>query len=162
VGAARSYRFTVSSRLAAPRGAVWERVSSMEGVNDELAPLVRMTYPATVADLGEADVPLGERLFRSWLLLFGVVPFDYDDLVLVRVEAGRGFLERSSMLSQRVWEHERTLEDAPGGCLVTDRIRYEPRLPGLGRLLRPLLRRFFAHRHRRLRRRFGGEPVAPA
>lgn len=134
----------------------------MEGVNDELAPLLRMTHPADVDQLNPDNVPLGERLFRSWVLLFGVVPFDYDDLVLVRVEPGRGFLERSTMLSQRSWEHERTLEDAPGGCRVTDRIRFEPRLPLIGRPLRPLLRRFFRHRHRRLRRRFGGETVGHA
>ena len=156
----RSHHFSVASRLTAPRAAVWARISTMDGVNDELAPLLRMTYPPSVADLNPDNVPIGRRIFRSWLLLFGVVPFDYDDLVLVRVEAERGFLERSSMLSQRLWEHERTLEDAPGGCLVTDRIRYEPRLPALGTPLRPLLRRFFLHRHRRLRRRFGGELAA--
>lgn len=160
MGRARSYEFSVASRLAAPRGLVWERIITMEGVNDELAPLVRMTYPESVAELTPGTVPIGRRIFRSWLLLFGVLPFDYDDLVLLRVDAERGFLERSSMLSQRVWEHERTLEDAPGGCVVTDRIRYEPRVAGLGPALRPVLRRFFGHRHRRLRRRFGGQPAA--
>jgi ligand-binding SRPBCC domain-containing protein len=149
----------VSSRLDADRERVWDRVSTMEGVNYELAPLIRMTHPPEVEDLNPSNVPLNERLFRSWILLFGVVPFDYDDLVLVRVEPGRGFLERSSMLSMRVWEHERTLQDAPGGCLATDRILYTPRVPLLGRLLRPILRGFFRHRHRRLRRQFGGEPV---
>jgi hypothetical protein len=129
----------------------------MEGVNYELAPLVRMTHPPEVEDLNPSNVPLNERLFRSWILLFGLIPFDYDDLVLVRVEPGRGFLERSSMLSMRVWEHERTLEADDDGCLITDRIRFVPRVPLVGRLLRPVLRRFFRHRHRRLRRYFGGE-----
>ena len=157
---AAGYEFQVASRVDAPRSEVWARVSSMEGVNDELAPVLRMTHPPEVADLNPHNVPLGERLFRSWILLFGVLPFDYDDLVLVRVDPDRGFLERSSMLSQRVWEHERTLEDAEEGCLVTDRIRFVPRPPLVGALLRPLLRAFFRHRHRRLRRRFGGEPAA--
>jgi ligand-binding SRPBCC domain-containing protein len=151
-----SYEFRVSSRLEAPREQVWERVSSMEGVNDELAPILKMTHPPEIEDLNPSNVPLGERLFRSWVLLFGVLPFEYDDLVLVRVDEGHGFLERSSMLTQRVWEHERTLRDAPRGCDVTDRIRFEPRLPLVGVALRPLIRAFFRHRHRRLRRRFGG------
>lgn len=150
----------VGSRVLAPCSRVWDRVSSMDGVNYELAPLLRMTHPADVADLNPTNVPLGERLFRSWILLFGLIPFDYDDLVLVRVEEGRGFLERSSMLSMSVWEHERTLEDAAGGCVVTDRIRFVPRLPLIGRALRPLLRAFFRHRHRRLRAYFGGEPLS--
>jgi ligand-binding SRPBCC domain-containing protein len=154
-----AYEFTVRSRVHAPRGEVWERVSSMEGVNDELAPWLSMTHPPDVEQLDESNVPLGERLFRSWVKLFGVLPFEYDDLVLVRVDPGEGFLERSSMLTQRVWEHERTLRDAPGGCEVTDRIRFEPRLPLVGPALRPVLRAFFRHRHRRLRRRFGGEAL---
>jgi hypothetical protein len=97
------------------------------------------------------------RLGRSWILLFGVLPVDYDDLGLERIDPGRGFLERSTMLSQRLWEHERTIEPlADGGCTVSDRVAWEPRLPLPGRLLRPLFGAFFRHRHRRLRRHFGG------
>jgi len=36
----------LSSQLAASADAVWEAASSMEGVNQELLPLVRMTHPA--------------------------------------------------------------------------------------------------------------------
>ena len=43
----------------------------------------------------------------------------------------------------------------PGGCLLADRIAWEPRLPLPGALARPLFAAFFRHRHRRLRRRFG-------
>ena len=147
--------FTVSSTLPAPREAVWARVSTMAGVNHELGPWFRMTHPPGLDRLEGMEVPLGERLFRSWVLLFGVVPVDYDDLVLVRLEPGRGFLERSRLLSQRVWEHERTLADDGAGCVVTDRVRFEPRVRvGVG-AQRALLRAIFRHRHRRLRRAFG-------
>ena len=81
------------------------------------------------------DVTLGEPLFRSWIKLAGVLPFDYDDLVLVRIDPGEGFLERSTMFSQRSWEHERTLRDSAGGCQLTDRIVYEPRVAANWRLL---------------------------
>src|SRR5947207_12757197 len=131
------HRFEVSSVVPAARAAVWQRISTMAGVNAELMPLARMTYPAAVAELRAEDVVPGERLFRSWILLFGVLPIDYDDITLVRIEDERGFLERSPMLSQRTWEHERTLEPRPGGgTRVTDRVRFEPRLPGVARLLR--------------------------
>lgn len=151
--------FSVTSRLHAPRQEVWARVSTMAGVNDELAPLLSMTYPAHVDSLDPDDVTLGEPLFRSWIKLARVLPFDYDDLVLVRIDPGEGFLERSTMLSQRSWEHERMLRDAAGGCELTDRIAFEPRVAALGGPLRPVLRAFFRHRHRRLRRRFGGREV---
>jgi hypothetical protein len=135
-------------------------VITPEGINDEMRPYLRMTIPRGVERLDPESVRLGERIGRSWILLLGVVPFDYDDLTLVRLDPGRGFLERSTMLSQRAWEHERTLEPVDGGgCLITDRVRWEPRLGVPGVPLRPLIGWFFGHRHRRLRRRFGGEPA---
>jgi ligand-binding SRPBCC domain-containing protein len=148
------HEFQVSSVVAASPAAVWARVSTMEGVNAELAPLARMTYPRQLARLDPAIVPLGRRVFRSWILLFGVLPVDFDDLVLTRVEPGHGFLESSSLLSQRRWIHERTLEPVAGGCRVTDRIGFEPRVPFAGRLFLAVFRFFFRHRHRRLQRAF--------
>jgi ligand-binding SRPBCC domain-containing protein len=61
------------------------------------------------------------------------------------------------MLSQRVWEHERSLESDPdGGCLITDRVSWQPRFGLPGRPLRPAIAWFFRHRHKRLQRHFGG------
>jgi ligand-binding SRPBCC domain-containing protein len=119
-----------------------------------------MTAPRRLRDQGLEAVVVGERLCRSWLLLFGVLPIDYDDITIVRLDAGRGFLERSTMLTQRHWEHERTIEPGDSGCVVTDRIRYEPRVPLPDFLLRPLLAAVFRYRHRRLRRRYGGHLTA--
>lgn len=146
--------FEVSSVVPATAAQVWARVSTPQGVNDELLPLARMTWPAAVDRLDPTTVPLGERICRSWVLLFGFLPVDYDDLTLVRVEPERGFLERSTMLSQRVWQHERTLEPVAGGCRVTDRITFEPRVAPLAPVYRVVFRFFFQHRHRRLRRAF--------
>jgi ligand-binding SRPBCC domain-containing protein len=149
-----------SSCLEAPPEVVWARVITAEGVNDELRPLLRMTVPRGLEDFGIDDVEPGRPLGRSWVLLFGLIPFDYDEICLERVEPGRGFLERSRMLSQRLWVHERTIEAREGGCELRDRVAWEPRLPLPGALLRPLIAAVFRHRHRRLRRRFGGEAVA--
>jgi ligand-binding SRPBCC domain-containing protein len=144
------------SIVAAPPDVVWARVSTFEGVNDELLPLMRMTAPAHVRALDPSQVVLGERIFRSWVLLFGVIPIDYDDLTLIALEPGSGFHERSRMLSMRVWEHKRTLEPTGDAATrVSDRLSFEPRLPGSGPLLERFIRATFRHRHRRLRRRFG-------
>jgi ligand-binding SRPBCC domain-containing protein len=149
-----------SSLLKAEPATVWAGITTWRGINDEFRPLLRMTAPRRLRDRGLADIVVGERLCRSWLLLFGVLPIDYDDITLVRLDPERGFLERSSMLTQRRWEHERSLEPAPGGeCRITDRIRYEPRLPLPDALLRPLLAGIFRYRHRRLRRRYGGQAL---
>jgi hypothetical protein len=142
----------ISSELKAGAEAVWARAIDPAGINDELRPLMRMTVPAGAEDFG-LDDPEPGHIGRSWILLFGFIPFDYDDITIVRVEPGRGFLERSSMLSMRLWEHERTLEPlGQGRCQVTDRLAWEPRLPLPGAWLRPLIRFFFRHRHKRLRR----------
>ena len=145
----------ISSELAAPVSEVWSHIASLEGVNHELGPWFRMTAPAGT-ELSPATVPLGQPWFRSWLLLLGVLPVDYDALCIERIEAERGFLERSSMLSARVWEHERTLEALPaGGTRVSDRVEFVPRIRLTARLHRAVIRALFAHRHRRLRARFG-------
>ena len=86
------------SVLAAPAEAIWARVSTFEGINDELRPLMRMTAPARVRTLE----PAGDSATR-----------------------------------------------------VSDRLSFEPRLPGSGPLLARFVRMTFSHRHRRLRRRFG-------
>jgi ligand-binding SRPBCC domain-containing protein len=153
-------QIVVTSRLDAPADAVWERVIAPEGVNDEMRPWLRMTVPRGFDGLDPGSVVLGERIGRSWILLFGLLPFDYDDLTLARIEPGRGFLERSTMLSQQLWEHERTIEPhGEGGCTIADRVRWQPRLGLPARPLRPVIAWFFRHRHARLRRRFGGTPI---
>jgi ligand-binding SRPBCC domain-containing protein len=143
------------SRLAAPAPLVWERVSTFAGVNDELRPIMRMRPPAHVRGLDLSHAVPGEPIGRCWMLLLGVLPIDYDDLTLVSVEPGRGFSERSTMLSMRAWEHDRAIEPDGDGCRVRDRLALEPRLPGTGALLELVVRGLFRHRHRRLRRRYG-------
>jgi ligand-binding SRPBCC domain-containing protein len=152
----RKGSFAVSSRLAAPAADVWAFATTAAGVNEELMPIVRMTVPRGRGDLSIADVRPPERLGRSWILLGGVLPFDYDDIGVVSVGPGLAFSERSTMLSQRAWEHDRTVEPAgERACVVTDRIGFVPRIPGIAPLLRVVLLQMFRHRHRRLRRRFG-------
>jgi ligand-binding SRPBCC domain-containing protein len=141
--------FRVSSRLPASCDAVWSRVATPKGINDELGPWVRMTVPDG-AELREG--PLG----RSWVLLAGVLPVDYDDINLEWAEPGRGFRERSAMASASAWWHDRTLVALPGGgCRVVDHIRFTPRLGALGGLQAFTFEAMFRWRHRRLRRHFG-------
>ena len=146
--------FWIFSDLCASREALWRHATSPEGVNYEMAPLLRMTFPTTEIDLAAAWAP-GKKLFRSWMLVGGILPVEYDDLTFIEVEPGYRFLERSQLLTQRVWEHERTLTAIDGGCRLTDRIAFEPRLGLPAALFLPTFRLVFGHRHRRLKKRFG-------
>jgi hypothetical protein len=134
---------------------------SEEGINDELRPVLRMTMPAGLRGKTVATVAVGEPLGRSWILLGGLLPVDYDDLCLAELEPGRRFLERSRTLTFAVWEHERLIEPAgEGRCRVTDRLGFELKrplaaVPGCARLAERVVRLLFGHRHRRLARHWG-------
>lgn len=141
--------------VAAPTAEVWERVVTPEGINHEMLPWLTMRMPRSARELTVDAVRVGEVLGRAWLFLFGVLPVDYDRLAIVELEPGRYFHERSTMLSMRRWEHQRTLAPVDEATTrVTDRITLEPRLSLLAPIAARLVAAFFGHRHRRLRRHF--------
>jgi hypothetical protein len=151
-----------SSRLNVPAGRAWSDAVTEAGIAWEMRPFFRMTMPPGARGRTIDDVPVGEPLGRAWLLLFGVVPVDYDDLTIAELGPGRRFLERSSMALLCDWQHERVVEaDGPDACLVTDRLGFVvrsplARVPGSRRIAARLVGAFFSHRHRRLRERHGG------
>jgi ligand-binding SRPBCC domain-containing protein len=146
------------SIVDAPADQVWVRVVTPEGINDELRPWMTMSMPRGAESLTVDNVPIGTPLGRCWMRLFGVLPFDYDRLMIAALEPGRRFDEQSTMLSMRRWRHERTVTpDGDAKAVVHDRITFQLRAP-----LRPAapvvaagLRALFGHRHRRLQRHFG-------
>jgi ligand-binding SRPBCC domain-containing protein len=145
------------SVVDAPVEQVWARVITPEGINDELRPWMTMSMPRGAESMTVDNVPVGTPIGRAWLRLFGMVPFDYDQLTIAELWPGQGFHEESTMLSMRLWRHERTVTpEGDGKTLVRDRLTFELRTP-----LRPLtpvvaagIRALFGHRHRRLQRHF--------
>lgn len=149
----------VSSELGASPDQVWARVTTPEGINYELGPLMKMTMPRGSKNLSIATVPLDEKIGRSWVLAFGFIPFDYDDLTLAERGPGFRFLERSRLGSMTSWQHERTVEPRGSGSIVTDRLAFVPRvffriIPGGLRAATAIVRAIFNHRHKRLRAYF--------
>jgi hypothetical protein len=137
--------------------AVWQRVVTPEGINDELRPIMTMTMPRGAESLTVDDVPVGTPIGRSWLRLFGVLPFDYDYLTIAELQPGRSFREESTMLSMRLWRHERTVTpNGDAAAMVHDRLTFQPRLPlrPAAPLLAVGIGALFSHRHRRLQRHF--------
>ena len=148
------------SDLAARPEAVWARVTTPAGINDELRPVLRMTIPKGLRGTTLDDVPVGRPLGRSWILLFGIVPVDYDDICLEEV-GERRFLERSAMFSMQTWVHDRRVAELGNGARLSDRIEFTLRrplalIPGSRRLASWVIGLIFRHRHRRLVRWFGG------
>jgi ligand-binding SRPBCC domain-containing protein len=150
--------FRISSSLGAPPDVVWRHATTPDGINSELWPWLRMTIPRGVDDLSLEKVPLDRKLGRSWILLFGLVPVDYDDITLAEID-DRRFLERSRTSTMRVWHHERTISHRASGCIVEDRLAFAPRwflvlVPGIERISTAIVAAIFRHRHKRLRRIF--------
>lgn len=155
----RTIEIEVVSALDAAREKVWRSISTMTGVNYELHPFVHMTSRREHQTLPTTVTP-GQAVFQSWLLFLRVVPFDRHALALDSVNDGHGFVEESSSWLQRRWRHERTLtETATDGCILSDRLIVEPRLGPPRPIVAAIVRHLFAHRHRRLTRRFGAPPT---
>jgi ligand-binding SRPBCC domain-containing protein len=145
--------------VPAPRDAVWARITTPEGINHELRPLLTMTVPEGLQGETVATVALGAKLGRSWIKLFGVVPVDYDDLCLVELEPGARFLERSRTFEFEMWQHERALTDEGSGTRITDRLTFGMRpglrwMPGSEAAAARVVGRIFTHRHNRLQEFF--------
>jgi ligand-binding SRPBCC domain-containing protein len=142
------------SIVRATPDVVWQRITSPAGINYEMKPLMRMSAPRG-ANLDIAQVQPGQHIGRCWLWLFGFLPFDYDNLTIAALEPGASFHEKSTMLWMRRWEHERFVtEVGEGRTEVFDRVTFTPRLRVFSWPVRGIVRRLFAHRHKRLRRYF--------
>ncbi|NHR05492.1 hypothetical protein HA052_09780 [Chromobacterium haemolyticum] len=146
----RFAHFTVRSRLSVDADRVWAHATSAAGVNDELWPWLGMRLPGKALPAG---LKPPARIGPCWILLFGLLPVECDDLGLTRLEPG-AFDERSTMLTQRRWLHRRRVRALSDGCEVVDRIGFAPRVPWLLTLHYGIFRLVFAWRHARLRRRF--------
>ena len=147
-------KLNFESSLRAPQTEVWRHASSMQGVNHELMPMLRMTHPPEATDLTSPLLKIGETAFISTLLLFGVLPIDRHHLMLEGVYE-HGFDERSWSWTQKIWIHQRRVIADGSGTRVTDELEFEPRLFFAAPVLRSIIRGVFEHRHKRLREKFG-------
>src|SRR5262249_7811846 len=144
------------TRLRARPDEVWQHASSFIGVNRELWPLARMTYPPSMARLVPGRVPLVRTAFRSWILLLGLIPVDFDDITLIELTPGPGFYEVSRLLTWREGRPRRPITATQGGGAVIDETAPDPRGRWLGPFWAGVYRRASRLRHGRLKRLLGG------
>lgn len=146
-------RLCFESRLAASPEVVWQWITSASGISAEMRPWLRMNMPGHISSLSDIDFIPGERLFRSRFLLLGLLPVDSSDLTLLELKSGEGFVEQSPMGSIRSWRHVRRIEsEGEGRAGLVDELSFEPRMATA--LSTWVVRQFFRHRHRVLKRHF--------
>ncbi|CQD23563.1 hypothetical protein BN970_05913 [Mycolicibacterium conceptionense] len=95
--------FRKVSEIDCPVDLVWDRVTTQEGINDEMGPYLKMTMPRQFRGRSIADVTPGTRIGKSFLLLFGILPFGFDDITIAKIDPGRMFREESIMTGMRIW-----------------------------------------------------------
>ena len=142
------------SDLRAAPAAVWDWITSIHGIGTELSPLMKMTAPRGVERITDVEIEIGRPIYNSWILLFGFLPIDRSKVTLVEIREGEGFLEQSPMTGMKQWRHERRIEPSAGGCVLTDRLTFEPRFGTP--VVRWFIKKLFEHRHEVLRRELGG------
>ena len=148
-----SYSLKFSTQLRVPATEAWGWITSFDGISKEMSPYLHMSAPRGVTTLASVTITPGKRLFRSWITLFGLIPFDYSDLTLLSLEDGVGFVEQSPMGTMKLWRHERRITPSAEGCTITDTLTFEPRFAPA--LTQRIVRAFFTHRHRNLKKYLG-------
>ena len=146
--------FKIESRVNADIERLYADLLTMDGVNYELMPVVKMTTPSKWASKHLKLWPVGTELFSSVILLFGVIPVDLHRFKLSEVNES-GFKERSSSLTHKEWNHNRTIKSSGSTCIVTDELEFIPKLGFLGGVLVPVYTAIFKHRHIRLEAKYG-------
>lgn len=144
-----------TSSLRAGPAEVWRHATSPDGINHELAPWLRMTVPPEVHAMTIADAleRLGEPLIVSRMLLLGVLPVERTRITIVELEPDSS--SSRPCYRFRSWRHERIVEPAGSGCVLTDKLAFEPAIRLVEPAMRGLVRALSAHRHRKLVARFG-------
>ena len=130
---------------------------TMHGVNTELRPLIRMTAPQAYSERSILDWSEQQKLFDSWILLFGCLPIDRHSFYFDVIDENEGFSEHSTSWTNKYWKHDRRVASQESGCRVVDTVRYKSRIPLMDLLLKPAYRLVFWLRHRNLRAKQGGQ-----
>jgi ligand-binding SRPBCC domain-containing protein len=146
--------FELQSELAIGAAEFWSN-ASLESVNWELAPLVKMTAPREWQVRRISEWEVGRELFRSWILLFGVLPVDRHAFRLRAIGPAFEFREASSSWINRRWNHDREVRASDAGCTVIDRVMFETRVALLAPLAGAIYLMIFRHRHSRLNQKWG-------
>ena len=142
------------SELDAPLALVWDRVIRVSGANDELWPFAKMTRPAFEDRLTAPGPGCPLPPFRTWFLLFGVVPIARRSMQLEVLTEGR-FVETSTSWLTGTSRHERVANTgAAGSTVLSDRLTIESRGTAMDAVMRAGITRTFRRRHRRLQRHF--------
>ena len=146
------------SELSTSSDKIWESITSVKSIRKEIQPFFTMTAPQHIKSLGDIKLALGKPLFRSYVLLLGIIPIDYSDMTLLELEEKLGFVEQSPMKSMKLWRHERSIKphhSKPDTVILIDKLIFQPRRAKI--LVKKFIEVVFTHRHKVLKKHFNHE-----
>ncbi|MDC0661213.1 hypothetical protein [Marinobacter sp. SS21] len=146
--------FNIESKLRVEASSLSRDLFTMEAVNRELAPLLRMSAPDEWRQRPISSWPTGVRLFKSVISLFGLIPSDVHQFLFEEV-GDLGFRESSTSLMNKTWRHQRQIIPAGNAAIVRDTVEFSNRFRPMGVALKPVYERVFKRRHRYLRSTYG-------
>ena len=91
--------FKFQTTVLAPIEEVWEWIISVKGIQKEMMPYFKMTFPKGINTIKDIKIDLGKRLFHSHIYLFGFLLYGVDDITLIDYTKNKGFIEQSPMTS---------------------------------------------------------------
>jgi ligand-binding SRPBCC domain-containing protein len=151
----KSLTLHFESQLFTSPERVWEWITSLEGIKEEMWPFFRMTFPKGVRSINDIKIEPGICIFRSYIFLFGILPIDYSDMTLITLDRGKGFIEQSPMGSMELWRHERNIMphySESKAVILIDQLTFRPRIAT--RFVGWFIRQVFIHRHNVLKKNF--------
>jgi hypothetical protein len=154
----REFSFQLDGVLNVDKERLWRDITDIDSINYELMPLVKMTFPFAIKSIGIENVPLNQLLFKSCILLLGLIPIDVHYLSLENIESNHRFDENSSSWMHHFWKHSRILNQLSNSQVnILDTIHFKPRLLFLGYFLLPIYKVVFQHRHNRLKKKYNSK-----
>jgi hypothetical protein len=145
----------VASRLAVDREQLWATISTMDGVNAELSPWLRMSVPVEVRGKSLAACASVRSRSRVGCWRWG----SCRSIAIACVwSSSSADADSSSARAHGCSEFGSTSAPwrrSPAAPEIRDRVTFEPRIRLFAPLVRAVVTRLFQHRHARLRARFG-------
>jgi len=143
--------FQFKSTLSISREKLWVAMWSFEHINKELAPIIRMSPPEIVlSSIDVKAIPLNVHLFKSNIFLLYIIPVDRHSFKLKDIKEFEFFAETSSSWMMKQWNHQRDLTSIGNQTLLVDTIEFQHRIKFLGKILYPIYKMIFKHRHKKL------------
>jgi ligand-binding SRPBCC domain-containing protein len=126
---------------------MWKWITSAEGINHELFPMLHMSSLSDFSTKKLNTIQLGVPITKSWLLLFGLLPIGISELTLVELHIGERFIEQSKMSFMKYWRHERMIAPHGTGTIIRDVLTFEPIM--LNKSCTFFIKRLFRNRHKK-------------